>query len=266
MNTVIDLEKEIVRENTATLLAEEKTMDAQRKLDHEAAKVEARVSAAYRDGIMSELGFDYTLAEARALRKERKQFGALPTNRIMSIEAIKATCIKYGLRFLPTRFYKGALDEGIGPAVEQVRELLGGSLVKVKEPEAMQGFAAPIEDKVQFYIAAPSSAFALQPRPQDPLLFLRLNAIKFYLVHKWGDNLRTGDVRKGEIGTNNWNSLFADQNRSSMTGAQIWNAMNSDSLASSNAWTSAVSFTTSSPSQWMTTASIANLFNGGTTP
>lgn len=214
MNATIDLEKEIVRENTATLLQEQKHLDAQAKLDNEVAKVQGKIADAYKAGIMSELGFDYNLAEARRIRNERDQFAKLPQNRIMSTDAIRKVCVKFGLRFLPTRFYKGALDTGIGPAVEQVKALLGGTLPLSGQTEQLDNYTGAVsasQDKVQFSIAAPSEAFALQPRPVDPLLFLRLGQLKWFLVHKWGDDLKTGDVRKGEIGEHNWNSQFSDR-------------------------------------------------------
>lgn len=214
MNATIDLEQEIVRANTATLQDEQTHLDAQAKLDHEIAKVQDAVASAYKAGIMDELGFDYQTAEARRIRSERTDFAALPQNRIMSTNAIKAVCLKYGLRFLPTRFYKGALDTGIGPAVEKTKALLNGKLPLVREPEFIQELyerKPGAQDGAQFAIAAPSAAFALQPRPVDPLLFLRLNSLKWFLVHKWGDDLKTGDVRKGEIGEHNWNSTFSNE-------------------------------------------------------
>lgn len=211
----IDLEQEIVSANTATLAVENLTIAEQHKLDQEAAKVQQeKIAGAYKDGLLSELGFDYELAEARRIRQERDQFAALPQNRIMSIEAIKAVCLKYELRFLPTRFYKGALDAGIAPAVAKVKDLLK-ELPAAHTGEQLLGYNSAMADnlkgKPQFCIAAPSEAFALQPRPKDPLLFLRLNAFKWFLVHKWGDDLKTSDIRKGEVHLSNWNSPFEDQ-------------------------------------------------------
>lgn len=240
-NMIIDLEREIVCQNTVTLAQEEKHLDAQRKLDFEIAKVESKVAEAYKAGVMSELGFDYETAEARRIRRERTDFAALPQNRIMSTAAIKATCLKYGLRFLPTRFYKGALDAGIGPAVENMKALLGGKLPE--NVELLSGYdhsASPA--KPCFAIAAPSEAFALQPRPVDPLLFLRLNPIKWFLVHKWGDDLKTADIRKGKIGEHNWNSEFSDENTfrtGALTNREMFNQL--------------FMGTTASPSQFITT-------------
>lgn len=254
----IDLEKEIVRANSATLEQEQAHLNSQAKLDNEIAKVQGAVAGAYKAGIMSELGFDYELAEARRIRNERADFAALPSNRIMSTEAIKATCLKYGLRFLPTRFYKGALDAGIGPAVENVKALLKGTLPLVREPEFIGELAERkpgAQDGPQFCIAAPSAAFVLQPRPVDPLLFLRLNAIKWFLVHKWGDDLKTADIRKGEISEFNWNSTFSNETRSAMQGLRT-DMMNSIILGQ-NPWNG----TTGSMQNWVNNGS-QNVSNG----
>lgn len=244
MNDVIDLEQEIVGHNTATLHREEQAIDAQRRLDFEIAKVEAKIAEAYRAGVMNELGFDYETAEARRIRKERQDFAALPQNRIMSTEAIRAVCLKYGLRFLPTRFYKGSLDAGIGPAVEKTKTLLGGKLPSGNE--LIGGYdSGQATERPSFAIAAPSSAFALQPKPQDPLLFLRLNSLKWFLVHKWGDDLRTSDIRKGEITESNWNSQFSDERSRGVT-IQGWNGAN---------LTNMIVGTTSSMGSWVTSNS-----------
>lgn len=254
----IDLEKEIVRENTATLLQEQKHLDEQAKLDNEIAKVQGKIADAYKAGIMDELGFDYQLAEARRIRSERDQFAKLPQNRIMSTDAIRKVCIKFGLRFLPTRFYKGALDVGIGPAVESVKAALGGSFPVVDSVEQLDNYTGTIPAgiaKVQFSIAAPSEAFALQPRPVDPLMFLRLGSLKWFLIHKWGDDLKTGDVRKGEINESNWNSQFSDRTRGNFTSLSMGDYMR---MMGSNQPGQSFSGTTVSSRQWVTTGSTAD--------
>lgn len=207
--TTIDLEQEIIRENNSTLASEEKHLSSQAKLDAEVDKVLANADAAYKQGLMAELGFDYKLAEAQKIIIERLSFASLPQNRIMSYEAIKATCLKYGLRFLPTRYYKGALDAGIGPKLEDFKAKLGGSLPMVNDVELCGGGAkAEMTGKTQMYIAAPSESFHLQPVPRDPLLFCRLTGSKFFLIHKWGADLLKKDTEKHDIRDHNWNSPF----------------------------------------------------------
>lgn len=215
--STINLEQEIIRENESTLAVEQTHLDAQAKLDAEVEKVLATADEKYREGLMSELGFDYKHAEAVKIRQEREMLARFPSNRIMSKDAIKATCIKYGLRFLPTRFYKGQLDAGIGPAVEAFRMYCGGEFPKINATElCSEAFYGTNTGTVQFYIAAPASEFVLKPKPQDPLLFARLSLDKFFLIHKWGDDLKTGDIRKGQTDQSNWNSQYSDDGLTDM--------------------------------------------------
>jgi hypothetical protein len=213
--TTINLEKEIITANEKTLAEEQVHLDAQAKLDAEVEKVLLATEDRYRDSLMNELGFDYKKAETMAIRKEREQLAKFPGNRIMSKDAIKATCIKYGLRFLPTRFYKGQLDSGIGPALEDFKKYNGGELVNIDAEELvedglMSALRNPAKGKPQFYIAAPATEFVLQPKPRDPLLFARLTIDKFFLIHKWGDDLTTKDLRTGFTDAHNWNSPYSD--------------------------------------------------------
>jgi hypothetical protein len=210
MNDTIDLEKEIIRENAIALASETMILDDQAKLDAEVEKVLATADAAYRkdrEALMAELGFNYSTPEATLIKAERQDFSALPQNRIMSMGAIKAVCLKYGLRFLPTRFYRGALDSGIGPKVEEFKALLGGKVPEVKAGEILrEAGSQDSAGKPQFYIAAPSASFALQPVPRDPLLFCRLSIDKFFLIHKWGADLQKKDTAKHDVTSDNWNS------------------------------------------------------------
>jgi hypothetical protein len=204
----------MVRENTESLAKEQLHLDAQAKLDAEVEKVLNAADAKYNENLMSELGFDYKLSEAQVIRRERELLARFPANRIFSANAIRATCVKYGLRFLPTRFYKGHLDAGIGPAVENYRTLCGGEFLKVQAGELLESKIYATDDAtVQFYIAAPASEFVLRELPRDPLLFARVSIGKFFLIHKWGDDLQTGDLRKGETDVLNWNSEYVQDRR-----------------------------------------------------
>lgn len=221
MDTVINLETEILRENDATLASEQVELAEQAKLDAEVDKVLQSVDEQYRVGLMEELGFDYKRAEAQKIIALRKALEPFPKNRIMSKEAIRATCIKYGLRFLPTRFFKGQLDACIGPALAQYKGYCpGGQPISFQSlEEVLNDGVAPwtmvharhVVDGPQYYIAAPADQFVLQPRPRDPLLFARLTFDKFFLIAKWGDDLKTGDIRKGQTTSENWNSVYTDE-------------------------------------------------------
>lgn len=270
---MINLEQEIVRENTATLVAEEAKLNEQTKLDLEVEKVLSKADAVYRQDLMAELGFDYKLAEAQKIKAERETFAALPQNRIMSDSAIRAVCIKYGLRFLPTRFYKGALDDGIGPKLADFKRAMGGSLPVIMEAEMLQYRTGQPENgnagKPQMYIAAPSESFVLRPVPRDPLLFCRLNLNKFFLIHKWGRDLEKADVKNHHTTEGNWNSPIQIVEDRDYAGAmrQYMQVNGNAQWASSNQFnnpTVAWSGTTTSPNLWasFTTAGNSSQFLG----
>lgn len=207
--TTINLETEIVRRNRVVLDKEQASLDEQKRLDAEVDKVLQNAETAYQNDLLSELGFNYKLAEASAIHQEREAHALLQQDRIMDADAIKAICIEFGLRFLPTRFYKGALDAGIGPAVEKFRaSCKDGKLPVVRERELMLGATQSAPETPQFYICAPSESFVLRPVPKDPLLFCRLSAKKFFLIHKWGTDLDANEAqqRKGQTTEFNWNS------------------------------------------------------------
>lgn len=207
--TTINIEKSVIAENRKVLDAEEITLAEQAKLDAEVNKILESADRAYRDELMGELGFDYKLAKAVAITKGRQEFSMLPQDRIMDLTAIKKTCMDYSLRFLPTRLYKGALDAGIGAKLEEFKAKLDGKLPVSGAPELCQDEAQKNQEgRPQFYIAAPAESFELRPVPRDPLLFCRLNATKFFLLHKWGTDLDAKEVRdrKGQVTESNWNS------------------------------------------------------------
>lgn len=219
----INLETEIIRENEDTLAKEQAELNEQAKLDAQVDKLLQGADESYRDSLMDELGFEYKRKEAQKIIAIRNILEPFPKNRIMSKDAIRATCIKYGLRFLPTRFFKGQLDEGIGPAMEKYKSYCPrGEAVTFKDaPEILNdgvvnilGRSTPgrIKDGPQYYIAAPATEFVLQPVPKDPLLFARLTFDKFFLIHKWGTDLVLRDVFKVTT-RENWNSIYEPEQR-----------------------------------------------------
>jgi len=242
MDTLINLETEILRENDSTLASEQKELNEQAKLDAEVDKVLQSVEEKYRDGLMEELGFDYKRAEAQKIIALRTALEPFPKNRIMSKEAIRATCVKYGLRFLPTRFFKGTLDACIGPALAQYKSYCpGGKPIEFQSlPEVLNegippwtiGASPQVVDGPQYYIAAPADQFVLQPRPRDPLLFARLTFDKFFLIAKWGDDLKTGEIRKGHTNEENWNSVYAPETANASINAGGLNAFTIGSMES----------------------------------
>ena len=95
----------------------------------------------------------------------------LDTTRIFSLESIHEICVKYRLRFLDARYFKADFP------YEAVQEI--ASFEKAR--------ACKIE---QFKIMAPSGIFELSDIHDDPLLFAQLNENTFYLLHRWGKDLK----------------------------------------------------------------------------
>ena len=91
--------------------------------------------------------------------------------RVFDTEAIRNICVKYRLRFLDSGLFKGELP---GQAIQAIREV---------ERKA----SGPIRS---FKLMAPAERFRLTDSEVDPLLFVPLGNDRYYLVHKWGNDLK----------------------------------------------------------------------------
>lgn len=98
-------------------------------------------------------------------------FDALDIDKIFHIDSIKKLCINYRLRFLDTHLFKG----------EYPKELY--SII----PNLENDHKIQLKD---FKIMAPSKLFRLKTK-EDPLLFVPIGNGYYYLVHKWGDDLKS---------------------------------------------------------------------------
>ena len=98
-------------------------------------------------------------------------FDALDFDKIFHIDSIKKLCINYRLRFLDTHLFKG----------EYPNELY--SII----PNLENDHKTQLKD---FKIMAPSKLFRLKTK-EDPLLFVPIGNGYYYLVHKWGDDLKS---------------------------------------------------------------------------
>jgi len=94
----------------------------------------------------------------------------LSEERIFDRDSIKTLCIKYRLRFLSTKQFRGKIPPSAVSSIKDTERQVGQNL------EA-------------FMIAAPSKLFKLEDSNKDPLLFAPLEDGRFYLVDKWGDDL-----------------------------------------------------------------------------
>lgn len=95
---------------------------------------------------------------------------ALDPDRIYDIDQIRKICLKYRLRFLDSKVFKGAIPYE--------------ALAKIKQLEKESGQALH-----NFKIVAPKELFKLEDKDSDPLLFLELKDGRYYFIHKWGGEL-----------------------------------------------------------------------------
>lgn len=149
------------------------------------------VDQAHIVGVLEELGFhekarqinekkddaDYEMQ----VRKNVAEVGLSP-RRIFSENQIKSICMKYRLRFLPTCYYKGEVDvRGCSVNLE--------ALKKAMEKDPKRTVMSPKSISDRMFIVAPASSFRLTRKPVDPLLFFKVSDEKYYLLHKWGNDL-----------------------------------------------------------------------------
>lgn len=95
----------------------------------------------------------------------------LDADRIFSIDDIRELCIQYRLRFLDASRFANEIPQ---EAFEEIRKIQG------IEQKNLEGFK----------IVAPASMFHLIQKDKDPMLFLDMGNGKYYLIHKWGKDLK----------------------------------------------------------------------------
>ncbi len=94
----------------------------------------------------------------------------LDASKIYTIEQIQKLCVKYRLRFLDSKYFKG--------------EIPYEAISKVKEIEKLSN------QKIEsFKIIAPKELFKLEDKDSDPILMIPLKNNRFYFVHKWGGEI-----------------------------------------------------------------------------
>ncbi|WP_028376108.1 hypothetical protein [Leeuwenhoekiella sp. MAR_2009_132] len=96
-------------------------------------------------------------------------FDLLDSKRIFHEKSIQKICIDYRLRFLDSRFFKGAFPQEALTEIANLEQTHNLSL---------SGFK----------IMAPSKMFVLN-KTDDPLLFAPMGNGYYYLIHKWGNDL-----------------------------------------------------------------------------
>lgn len=94
----------------------------------------------------------------------------LDPQKIYRVEDIKKLCTDYRLRFLDSQYFRGDIPY---EATMKIKKLQRTHQTKIE----------------QFKIMAPAPMFELEYQDKDPLLFIPLGQDRYYLVHKWGNDL-----------------------------------------------------------------------------
>lgn len=162
----INLEKELLKQNRK--VATPKELLAIKEYD--------RLSDIVEDDALSRIGLNSQLIEGREVKNTiselAEQTAKFEQQRVFHISQIESLCKKYMLRFLPTKYYKGTIDNQL-PLKIQSFEI--ANQVRMNENNS--------------YIVAPKGSFRLEEKPKDPLLFYKINEEYFFLIHKWGNDL-----------------------------------------------------------------------------
>jgi len=94
----------------------------------------------------------------------------LDPDKIFTTQQIRNLCTQYRLRFLDTKYFRG--------------EIPYEAIVKIKALQRDHN-----TELRAFKMIAPAAMFNLQNKDKDPLLMLPLGNNRFYLAHKWGNDL-----------------------------------------------------------------------------
>lgn len=90
--------------------------------------------------------------------------------RVFHVDAIRALCVRYRLRFLDGARFKGHIP---GAALVELRRL------ESRSPEPLRGFK----------VMAPAVRFKTCDSNADPMLFVAVGPEHYYLVHRWGADM-----------------------------------------------------------------------------
>ncbi len=149
------------------------TVDLEKELDRLKEKNQKQAVLSEVDNILQEAEREDLRVTASLSGEQSPNFideSLLDDSKIYSYEQIKQICIKYRLRFLDSKVFKGEIP------YEAV------SKIKALEREHNETFSG-------FKIVAPKELFQLEDKDSDPLLFLPLKNGRYYLIHKWGGEL-----------------------------------------------------------------------------
>lgn len=167
----ISIEKEIAKvRDKSKKQVDDATEDIKLLLDHTAHKEREALKVIGLDNHTTQV------ERKKGVEIERDIFEAKFKDKVLTTDEIKNLCIKFNLRFLQTREFKGAIDQNLAVKVAKFKE----------ENESTIG-----NHSTDFYIMAPPEAFKQTsnklPKRIDPVLFYRIpGSERYVIVHKWG--------------------------------------------------------------------------------
>lgn len=196
----VNLEQKLIAEKQNQINATNYRLMAERNIVDQANSIIENTSQSIENTLLN-AGFETAINNAHSVLYNNKwaikKLETLKNERIFTVQEIKKLALDYGLRFLPTSYYKGDIPADLSLKIKECEDLYG----KPHKPtEKEQEYAelvsrrwwstsTAIGTNFDYMILAPASSFELQERPKDPLLFRMLPDGTFYLVHKWGSDL-----------------------------------------------------------------------------
>ncbi len=164
----IDLEKELVSTKSKNSMTTPKELLLIKEYD--------KFTELADDDVLTRVGLNKALKHGKSLKEKitpkAKQAESFGKDKVFHISQIENIANKYRLRFLPTTYYNGIVDEKLPYKISTFEMAFN---LRCNETNTM--------------ILAPKESFTLQEKPKDPLLFYKINDEYFYLIHKWGNDL-----------------------------------------------------------------------------
>ncbi len=169
----------------------DKELDALKKTDalHRSGAVEQvkllmQADEAVDREILRNIGLDSNFARmeaAHGFQLELENLEEKYEGGIFTEGQIYTLALKYKLRFLPSRLFKGNVDVQVAAKVKEFAKV---AIANVTDKHSLQN---------NFFILAPAEAFQLQevkyvkkPKDPDPILFYKTIEGQYKLIHKWG--------------------------------------------------------------------------------
>ncbi|MEM6718167.1 MAG: hypothetical protein AAF611_02525 [Bacteroidota bacterium] len=151
----VDIKNELLKERSNTVKEENLTAwltDIFDQVDKSRDEIRQKLSGASGNDTTNEFDID-----------------KIDSGAIFHISQIEKVCIKYRLRFLDTKYFKGDYPEEAITSISDIEKTHNTTL---------SGFK----------IIAPSKLFVLK-EADDPLLFAPIGNGYYHLIHKWGNDL-----------------------------------------------------------------------------